>query len=236
MTKKYCAIRLAIILIVLSVIGSLHAVRPVTAAKKLPFIGVVNDGTGLDGVSSMSVSPDGKHIYVAGQRDDAVAVFSRDGVTGGLTFVEVQKDGQNGVDGLDGAFSVTVSADGKHVYVAAHNDDAITYFGSFLFLNKMLDQANPQLGQRLTYRLTITNSGSLATSGGILSDALPSELNFVGPVTFQGGSGTPGTPPLIVTNLALPAGQTMTVSLPVMVSTEVVIWNGHHQYGHHQQQ
>ena len=38
--------------------------------------------------------------YVTGNGDDAVAVFSRASSTGALTFVEVQKDGVNGVDGL----------------------------------------------------------------------------------------------------------------------------------------
>jgi hypothetical protein len=35
--------------------------------------------------------------------DDAIASFSRDGATGGLTFVEQDKDGIDGVDGLDSA-------------------------------------------------------------------------------------------------------------------------------------
>ena len=45
--------------------------------------------------------------YVTGNGDDAVSgVFSRASSTGALTFVEVQKDGVNGVDGLAAATQV----------------------------------------------------------------------------------------------------------------------------------
>jgi len=37
-----------------------------------------------------------------------------------LTFVEFQQDGVAGVDGINGAFDVAVSPDGKHVYVTGH--------------------------------------------------------------------------------------------------------------------
>jgi 6-phosphogluconolactonase (cycloisomerase 2 family) len=52
-----------------------------------------------------------------------VAVFTRNSSTGALAFVEVHKDGASGVDGLNGADSVTVSPDGSHVYVAAGSSD-----------------------------------------------------------------------------------------------------------------
>ena len=59
-------------------------------------------------------------MYVAGSSDDAVVVFSRDLTTGALTYVETHLDGVSGVDGLNGARSVIVSADGSHVYVASN--------------------------------------------------------------------------------------------------------------------
>jgi len=43
-----------------------------------------------------------------------------------LTFVEVEKDG---VDGLYGVISVTVSPDGKYVYSASVTDGAVAAFG-----------------------------------------------------------------------------------------------------------
>ena len=55
-------------------------------------------------------------------------MFSRNVLTGTLTYVEMQKDGVGEVDGLGGAHSVTVSPDGRHVYAAANIDDAVAVF------------------------------------------------------------------------------------------------------------
>jgi hypothetical protein len=77
---------------------------------------------------TVPLSPDGAHVYAAGWNDDAVAVFARDAGTGALTFIEAQRDGVGGVDGLDGAFSVTLSPDGAHVYAAGQNDNAVVVF------------------------------------------------------------------------------------------------------------
>ena len=102
------------------------------AGPHLTFVEAQNDGVGivdgLDGVPGVTVSPDGKHLYAAGFRDDAVAVFSRNAATGELTFVEIQKDGFGSVDGLDGVQAVTVSPDGKHLYAAGGFDDAVAVF------------------------------------------------------------------------------------------------------------
>ena len=95
---------------------------------KLTFVEVLKDGVedsagntvdGLKFAISVVVSPDNQHVYVTGRDDDAVAVFARNPNDGKLTFVEVLKDSVNGVDGLYKAFSVVVSPDNQHVYVAS---------------------------------------------------------------------------------------------------------------------
>lgn len=98
----------------------------------LNFVEMEQDGVGgvngLDGVRSLAISPDGKHLYAAGYEDDAVAVFSRDINSGALSYLQVQIDGISGVDGLDGSRSVIISPDGKHLYVAGYTDDAVAVF------------------------------------------------------------------------------------------------------------
>jgi DNA-binding beta-propeller fold protein YncE len=76
----------------------------------------------------VAVNPDGSQVYVAGNSDDAVAVFSRNEATGALTFVETKKNGTDGVDGLEGAISVAVSPDGSHLYAAGNVDNAVAVF------------------------------------------------------------------------------------------------------------
>ena len=101
-------------------------------AGHLTFVEFQQDGVGdVDGLEdawAVAVSPDGSHLYVASFGDYAVGVFSRNSTTGALTFVEVQKDGVGGVDGLFGATAVTVSPDESHLYAAGQADDAVAVF------------------------------------------------------------------------------------------------------------
>ena len=103
---------------------------PVTGA--LGFVEVerdaVNGVNGLDGTSSVAVSPDGKHVYATGYVDDGLAAFARDAATSALSFLEVETQAAGGVSGLDGPSEVVVSPDGKHVYVASEVSDSIAVF------------------------------------------------------------------------------------------------------------
>ena len=114
-------------MVVLLMAGVIGAADPT-----LIFVEVQKDGVagvdGLDDVRDLTVSPDGKHLYVAGGIDDAVALFSRSSATGALTFVTSTKNGIGGVIGIDGPLSVTVSPDGKHLYVAGVNSHAVAVF------------------------------------------------------------------------------------------------------------
>ncbi len=89
------------------------------------------------GSGAVTISPDGKHVYVASLIGDAVAVFTRNKTTGALTQLPgtdgcISETGSGGVctDGkaLSDVVSVVVSKDGKHVYVASTGSDAVAAF------------------------------------------------------------------------------------------------------------
>ena len=119
---------------------------------QLTFVQAVRDGAdgvdGLDSAIDLIVSPDGKHVYVTGQNDQALAVFARNVTTGALSYVTRYRDGLGGVDGLAGARAVAISADGLHVYVAGQSDNAVAVFsrnsttGQLTFVEAVKDGVN----------------------------------------------------------------------------------------------
>ncbi len=94
-------------------------------------LGRLVDGT--RGAHGVAISPDGRHVYVTGRSDHSLAAFRRaheaaDPDYGQLTYLESETQAVGGVDGLDGASAVTVSFDGKFVYVTGFQADAVTVF------------------------------------------------------------------------------------------------------------
>ena len=88
-----------------------------------------------------------------------------------------------------------------------------------LNLFKVVDNSSPQPGQTITYTIIVANSGAGNATGSAISDPLAAGLNFVGPVTIDGSSGTPGSPPTLASGLTVPAGKSIQISFPVTVST-----------------
>ncbi|MBK9942837.1 MAG: beta-propeller fold lactonase family protein [Kouleothrix sp.] len=78
---------------------------------------------GLDGAYGVAISPDGNNVYVTGNLSNAVSVFSRDPASGTLT--SIQNFTNAALNGLNGARLVTVSPDGKNVYVASSAANAL---------------------------------------------------------------------------------------------------------------
>jgi cysteine-rich repeat protein len=153
---------------------------PVTGL--LTFVGQVQDGVNnLDGIHAaraLALSPGGSHLYVSGAEDDAVVVFSRDAVTGLLTFVELQKDGIGGVDGLARTRSVVVSPDGAHVYVGGRSDDAIAIFardavtGALTFSGMVKDGVNGVNGLDGVHALAVSPDAAHLYAVGDRDDTL----------------------------------------------------------------
>jgi len=168
-----------------------------TTTGQLTFVEVQRDGVGgVDGLAaarSVFVSPDGKHVYVAGALDNAVAVFSRNATTGQLTFVEVQKYGVGGVVGIGTAFGVTVSPDGRNVYVAGLTSHAVAVFGrnqttgALNFVEALTDDIGGVDGLFGAASVVVSPDGTRVYATGDLDDAvvvflrdsLTGELTFV---------------------------------------------------------
>ena len=99
---------------------------------------------GLAGASDVALSPDGSHVYVAAAAADAVALLARDPASGALeqpigpsACVSTAPPGAAGpltdpqcgsAAPLAGASAVAVSADGRHVYVAAPGSRTVSAF------------------------------------------------------------------------------------------------------------
>jgi len=82
----------------------------------------------LGGAHGLAISPDGQYIYVTSDGPDILLSLSRDPQAGTLALIQEFTDNINGVDGLENGYSVTVSPDGRNVYVAGFDDDSLSVF------------------------------------------------------------------------------------------------------------
>lgn len=149
---------------------------------KLCFLEMHKQGAGgadgIAGACSVSISPDGRHLYVAGHWDHSIAVFSRDKASGHLKFVEAQRQGVHGVDGLNVVQGVTVSPDGKHVYAAAYRSYAVSVFrrehstGRLTFVEIQRDGSGGVAGLQGASSIHLSPDGVSLYAAGYVDSAL----------------------------------------------------------------
>ncbi|MFT6705575.1 MAG: 6-phosphogluconolactonase (cycloisomerase 2 family) [Patescibacteria group bacterium] len=91
----------------------------------------INQVSGLDGISDVLVSPDGRHLYATGQDDDAIAVFERDQINGKLLFLYSAKNSNNGLteySGLNGVHKLKFTTDGNFLFAISSLSNTLTVF------------------------------------------------------------------------------------------------------------
>jgi cysteine-rich repeat protein len=162
---------------------SLTVFRRNTTDGKLTFLerkqdALDNSIDGLDLVNAVVLSPDGKHVYSAGTRDDAIGTFARDAATGLLTFVGVVRDGVDPVEGLFGVRGLAMAPDGSHVYAAGTDDNAVTVFerdgttGALIFAGTHLDGVGDVRELAGVQAVVISPDGGTLYAAGTSADAV----------------------------------------------------------------
>ncbi len=107
----------------------------------------VNGIDGLAGATGVAISPDSRQVYSSARNDRAIALFSRNTSTGSLSWIERYKDGVNGVDGINGAFNLAVSPDGRQLWAVGTSEDALAHFerrttsGTLEYVGRLRDGA-----------------------------------------------------------------------------------------------
>ena len=180
--------------------GALTVFSRSATTGQLTFVEVVRNGvggaSGVSGAHGVTISPDGKHVYVAASYDDAVAVFSRNVADGTVAFVEKVVDGQGGADGpqLDVAQGVAVSPDGANLYAAANGDDAVTVFsrdsgtGQLTFVQLLADGVGGVDGLASAKHVLVSSDGAhvYVAGGGDDAIAVFNRNGATGGLTFGG--------------------------------------------------
>ena len=149
-------------------------------ADKLSFVQSLNAGGLLQGVRAATPSPDGAWLYAPAYLSGTLGVLRPDPVTGQLEVVQLLKDGEDGMNALDGVFRVGCSADGKHVYASAgrfKGDQAISVFevqkdGKLKLIEEHMNGVGGLEGFEGGNDIKVSPDGKLVYALGTLSDRI----------------------------------------------------------------
>ena len=155
--------------------------------------GVDNIGNTVDGIfgsRSIAVSPEGQNIYATGSNNglgSGVVTFSRNADTGQITFVENIIFGELGGN----LFSIMVSRDGRHVYVAGSDSGLVVFSrnlttGQLIFVENIPDNEVSGLDFSTSVAISPDNQYVYATGGGSKGSLVTFRRNInTGHLTFQ---------------------------------------------------
>jgi Ca2+-binding RTX toxin-like protein/6-phosphogluconolactonase (cycloisomerase 2 family) len=143
-----------------------------------------------------ALSPDGVNLYVARPADNAITVFTRDVTTGLLTYLQEVRNGVNGVRGLDGVGSLTVTED--YVFAAGEGDDALVAFrrdedGRLTFAQRLRNRSGGVQGLENPISMVVSPDGRYLYTASRGEGASPGGVAW-----FGIESSVIAAPPLIV--------------------------------------
>lgn len=136
-----------------------------------------NGVTGLDGVSSITLSPDGLFAYTTGQNEDAITLFNRNPADGTLTFNKLYRNNILGVKNIDGVIDLIISPDGQDLYAAGSFSDAIVQF-----------KRNPQNGHLAYHGSVVNNVGTAEGLDGVQSLIISNDEKHIYTGGFASGA------------------------------------------------
>jgi DNA-binding beta-propeller fold protein YncE len=99
--------------------------------------------------AAITISPDGKNVYVVTQGHDNLIEFSRNSETGILSeigcisYENTSTCATTGAKGLNEPYGVTVSPNGENVYVASYADQAVAEFSRSPSTGELTQLASP---------------------------------------------------------------------------------------------
>ncbi len=139
---------------------------------RLSFLELQQNGaagvSGMLGPTGLALSPDSKHVYVAGSTSSALVVFDR-AANGRLTWSETVVNGSGSVQQLASISDVAVSHDGAYVYASALGSSALTVF------RRDKEDASPTFGQLTFVEVKRDGFGGVDGLFGALNLALSSD-------------------------------------------------------------
>lgn len=82
----------------------------------------------LGGAKHISVSPDGKFLYVSCFRENTLVIFSIDEQTGELNHIDTISNNGTSITNIDRPITTTITEDGQSLYLANSRSDSIMVF------------------------------------------------------------------------------------------------------------
>jgi uncharacterized repeat protein (TIGR01451 family) len=209
--------------------------------------GLARDGVagseGLDGARAVAASPDGLHLYVVGEHDDAVAAFRRTGkavcpasgsgdlagaldlaVGGEAVFTLSALIDSAATGPLVNEFCVTMPAGTTNVGASCASDtDTLTPQADLLVV-KSNGADVVVAGTSVVYTITVENLGPSDAPGTLVSDLLPPELaGATWACTPTGGAAcAPAGAGDIAETVAIPAGDGLVFALAAAIPADAV--------------